>query len=96
MKATMNNLEANSGQIANSFREFFSEEEISSKMGMLEMYVKASETFGKEDEIEDFINEIVRDVPPRRKTSRSAEMYAEMAERHGEVWDSAKRMYVKF
>lgn len=96
MKATIENLKANREIFIDLLKKSFGDDVLISKMKVLKDMVEDSEMFDKTREIEDIIDEMIKDVPPRRKTSKTAEMIAEMAERRGEVWDSKKQMFVKF
>ena len=95
MKATIENLKANREQYIETLIALFGKENLVSKMTTLKNHVEYSEMF-EGREIEDIINEMSKDVPSRRKVSKSAEMIAEMAERRNEMWDSKKQMFVKF
>lgn len=96
MKATIANLKANREQIIETLIELFGKENLVSKMTSLKNHVELSERFDEDKEVEDFIEYMRLSVPSRRKTSKSAEMIAEIAERRGERWDSKKQMFVKF
>jgi hypothetical protein len=97
MKATIENLKVNREIIIETLTELFGAEKLKSKMQSLLNIVEESELFKTRDTIEECIDFLVElSIDSRRKTSKTAEMLSEMAERRGETWDSKKGKYVKF
>lgn len=96
MKATIENLKANRDLFISTLVELFGQEVLVSKMSVLKNQVEFSEMFDKSKEIEDIIEEMRIDTPSRRKTSKTAELLAEMALNRGEEWSSKLGRYIKF
>ena len=96
MKATIENLKSNRDLFISMLVELFGQEVLVSKMSVLKNQVEYAEMFDKSKEIEDIIEEMRIDTPSRRKTSKTAELLAEMAFNRGEVWSSKQNKYVKF
>lgn len=96
MKATVETLKENRELVISILVENFGTENLKSKMASLLNIVEEAEMFKTHNTIEECIDQLVSlSLKARRKTSKTAEMISEMAERRGEVWSSKEQKFVK-
>lgn len=96
MKATIENLKANRNEIIDTLILLFGKDQLVSKMNILKNMVEFAELFDKSKNIESIIDEMSKDVPARRKTSKHAEMICSMEEKAGEYYDIKSKKLKKF
>ena len=96
MKATIENLKANRNEIIDTLISLFGKDQLVSKMNILKNLVEFAEMFDKSKNIESIIDEMSKDVPARRKTSKHAEIICSMEEKAGEYYDIKSKKLKKF
>ena len=96
MKATIETLTENRNQVIDILTSEFGSEKLRPAMVMLKNHVEEAEMMNSSDTLERVISNFIDSCPFRtNKSSKTADMIAEMAENRGEVWNSKEQKFVK-